>query len=122
MPQQELAYLTQTAVLWNSTGIVDRFGQIEVGDPIEVPCRWNEGAGEALDAQGNTIALDASVVLDRRVLSGSQMWLGTLAAWNAGAKDLTPNYLMEVKTTKVTLDVKGRASFYGVGLVRFKDK
>lgn len=124
MPQQEISHLRQRAVLWNSLGTVDRFGQSKVDNPIEIPCRWNDGYGEALDAQGNSIALDATVVLDRKVLTGSHMWLGTLSQWmgtGVGSGAAVPNYLMEVKTVKATPDVKGRSFMYVVGLIRFKD-
>lgn len=124
MPRIELAILRQTAVLWPKAGI-DSYGQPIVKDtPCEIRCRWEETRTESLDPDGNTIMLDASVYVDRRIEVGSILWLGLLEEWqgSTNATDrVTPSRLMEVKTYKEIPDDKGRSSKKWVGLVRYKD-
>lgn len=124
MPSQERAFLPQRAVLWLSGNTFDQFGQPVVAPPVEIAVRWNDKQGEALDATGNTITLDATAVVDRRITIGSRLWLGTLAQWNGtgpGSGQEIPNRLIEVKTYSETPDIKGRNSFKTVGLLRFRD-
>jgi|SRR5579885_122140 hypothetical protein len=137
MPAQELAFLRQRAVVWPFLGY-DEYGQPVVDFPIEIPCRWLMKHREVLDPEGNTIALDAEVVVAQHVPMNSWMWKGDLEQWYSGHGALTrygtgtapaaPAYdlgsaafdeeLHEVKWRNETPDIKARHSFHKLGLMR----
>jgi hypothetical protein len=123
MPAPETNARHQKAVLWPFTGTYDDYGQPVVGEPEEVVVRWNTGRAEALDPLGNTIALDAEVVVNQRVEVGGNMALGELSAWEeVGTGDTgSIGELMQVLTYNETPDLKGRAVRRTVGLKRFRD-
>ena len=73
----------QKAVLWAATGY-DEYSDIEVSAGVEIDVRWEWGKRDGLDAQGNTITIEATVVVDRKIAVGSKMWLGKLAAYETG--------------------------------------
>jgi hypothetical protein len=119
MPFQEVAFLEQTALLWAASG-VDRYGQVTVLPPVEIPVRWLTKRREVLDAKGNTIALDAQAVVRQRIAVGSHLWLGNLVQWygTGTGSSLADEELMEVKTYDETPDLKDRGVFRIVGLMR----
>jgi hypothetical protein len=121
MPPPEVSHRTQWAVLWPATGYDDQ-GEVTVGDPVEIKVRWTIGRGETTDKLGNTIALDASAVVDRVIVAESNMWLGRLEDWygsNGSAGDSTE--LMRVVTYSEVKDIRGNATFRTVGLKRYRD-
>jgi hypothetical protein len=126
MPAQELSFLTQTALLFPLLGI-DQWGQPTVGDPVELKppyngVRWNDVLREVVDAEGNTVAIDAVVVVARTIAVKSRMWLGTLAEWyesGTGTGSSAPDsQLCEVKLYNETRDIKGRVATRTVSLMR----
>lgn len=116
MPPLEKMDRHQTAVLWPSIGF-DEYGQPDVGDPIQIIVRWNTRRMETVDAKGNTIALDALVIVDRQIAIGSDMWLGALADWYGTGSAGNDDEVMQVKTYEETLDIKGRSARHIVGLM-----
>ena len=100
----------QKAVLWEATGF-DNYGQPVVGQPEEVLVRWDEADAESPDA----IAINATVVMPRRVAEGSEMWLGSLDDYGAQA---TPPTRMRVVSRSSVQDTKGRKVHHTVGLAR----
>lgn len=116
----ELADLEDVAVLWPATGRPSRSGEARVGPPIEVACRWRRMRREVTDAQGNTVVIEASVMLDRPAPVGSQMWRGTLDEWEGVRADRGRAEVMRVATANETDDVKGRDTAYRVGLQKFR--
>jgi len=127
MPALETKDLYQRALVWTFSGNYDRNGQpiINLSTPMEISVRWNWRKARATTPDGNTITLDASVVVGERVNVGSLMWLGTLEDWNgvgssssSSAKD---NQLCQVKTVNWLKDIKGRNRRHELGLMRFKD-
>lgn len=112
---------TQKAVLWAKSTTVDDYGQPTVSSPVEITVRWNTQQADALDSQGRPITLDASVVVDREIEIGSQMWEGELADWLGTGSGGTDSEVMEVVTYSEAKDLKGRYTRREVGLKRFRD-
>lgn len=128
MPDPEYSDLYQAALLWMATG-VDAYGQVTVNPtPLEIRVRWNNTQSERTDRDGNTITLDATVVVSRiQPPIGSQMWLGDLETWlgtGTGSGTGSGNVgdeLMQVKTIDAQKDLKARSTFVTVGLMRLRD-
>ena len=123
MPPLETADRKQKAVLWPLDGH-DRYNNPKIGDPIELNVRWVGSTSEALDAEGNTITLDATVVVDRDISIDSNMFLGTLDDWLGTGSIGSASQVMHVKTVSTTTDLKNRGGGFTrrtVGLMRFKD-
>lgn len=120
MPPLETSSLFQKAVLFPRTG-TDRYGQPTTGSAVEIPCRWKTERREVVTSTGDTIGLDATVTVDRKIAIGSLMWLGTLKDWNASGSSpgISDTELHEVKVYDETPDIKGRAAYRDVGLMRY---
>lgn len=114
MPRPSQRHRHQTAVLWAKVGN-DAAGEPLVSAPVELRVRWVQQRREAVDANGNTVALDASVTADRVIPVDSVMWLGELVDWTGSGE------LHQVRTQGVVPDLKGRATAYTAGLARFRD-
>lgn len=116
MPSIETACLNQKAVLWAANGF-DRDGEPKVDAAEEIDVRWETGQREAIDPQGNVIAVDEVVVVDRAIIVGSVMFKGP-------EDDLAspPTNLKQVVTYNETPDVKGRKFRRVVGLVRYSNE
>src|SRR5882757_2595614 len=116
MPPLERTDLLQRAVLWSASGR-DRYGQVTVGDPVEITVRWLDQQSQMLDPQGNTVTVDVTVVVQQDIKIGSQMWLGELADLiGTGSEPETGR--MEVKAFNSTLDIKARNNRRTIGLMR----
>lgn len=98
----ETSDLKQTAVLWAATG-VDDYGEVELAAYVEIDVRWETGKRETIDAQGNTIAVDSTVVADREVAVGSIMFLGDYDDYTNGT-----DTVFRVVDYKEIPDVKNR--------------
>lgn len=128
MPAPWLRWNRQTALLWTRTG-TDSYGQpTTVTDPVELSprtrtgVRWNVKRSEILDAQGNSVSLDAQAMVDREIEIGSYMWLGTLNDWIDSGSDSSDQEIHEVKVCDVMRDIKGRAIAHTVGLMRLHNR
>lgn len=113
--------LNDRAVLWAASSVVNQYGQYIVSPtPVELKVRWVAKQSSMLDHQGNTVAVDATAIVDQDVTLGSIMWLG-------GLRDLpTPTNvptsgLMVVKMFNKTGDLKNRNFRRKVGLMRSND-
>lgn len=106
----------QKAVLW-AFNSYDNYGDVKVDAAVQITVRWRTGQKEALDADGNTIALDSTVVVDQVIAVGSIMWLGAL-------KDLpdTPTNLRQVVDYKGIPDIKGRNFRRVVSLMKYSNE
>ena len=98
----------------------DELGEPTLDAAIEIKVRWVSKKSEALDPQGNTIAIDATVVTVRNIPIGSIMWKGGLDDL-AGTSVTPDDDLMQVVTNNETPDLKARATRRTVGLIRFRD-
>ena len=116
MPAIERSDRKQRSVLWAATGF-DDYGEHKVNDPVEIKVRWEEKRRESVDNDGNTIAVDATVVVGREIAVGSIMWLGKKA-------DLAvpPVNLKEVVGYGAIPDVKTRNIRRTVLLVRYSNE
>lgn len=117
MPAFEVMDLRQRAVLWAASGY-DSYGEAKIGPPVEVAVRWLTKRRTILDAQGNTIALDAQAIVKQFVSENSLIWLGTIASWME-ARPALPE-VCQVKTYGQTPDIKKRNTRYELGLLRWK--
>jgi len=120
MPPLEHDNLCQTAIKWSKTGY-DKFGNETVGAYSELAVRWEYVQSEALDKQGNTISLDATVVTREEVNIGDQMWLGTSEDWLGTGSEGNESNVMYVVTQNVVPDLKNRNTRYNLGLKFFMD-
>jgi hypothetical protein len=121
MPAAEGRDLYQPALLWPKSGY-NSFGQPTVGAPEEILVRWNKVRRDVRDSQGNTIAVEAEVVVDQVVVVGSHMWLGSEENWyvDGGSVGVQVD-VMEVIRYNETPDLKNRFVRRTVSLARLKD-
>lgn len=106
------------AVLWPLERI-DSHGKPVVGQPEELDVRWVEKRREVSDNQGGTITIEATVIVDQKIVEGSQMWKGRIEDLPAGVDFSTElQGLMHVQSYTETPDVKGRVARRKVMLTR----
>lgn len=122
MPAPERTNRYQTALLWEADGN-DAYGSPKVSALRAIKVRWIQKRSQTTDPQGNSIALDATVIVGQKIAPGSAMWLGTQADWlgTGSGSGLDDSEVMEVKTYDETPDLKGRLAQRTVGLARYKD-
>lgn len=123
MPSLESMDRYQDAVLWPVAG-EDLYGEALAGDPVPLKVRWTWARRNMTGPDGDNVAVDAVVVVDRRIDVDSLMWLG-------GVLDLPPGTdwageseeVLRVVAYEETVDLKGRAgnTYREVGLARHKD-
>lgn len=109
------------AVLWPATGAANHYGEPLVGSAVEVKVRWVHQQRDMLDPQGNTVAVDATVVADREIPIGSLMYEGPLSDWLGTGSGETPSGRMQVKAESRAEDLKGMVTRREYGLMRFRD-
>jgi len=115
----ETSDLHQLAVYWTANGY-DDYGEPKIDAAVEISTRWEIGNFEALDPQGNTISVDALVVVDREIPIGSILWLGDLADLPADPANYVD--LRQVVSTSYVPDVKNRATRRTVGVIRHNNE
>ena len=132
MPALEQSARFQKALLWPMVGY-DRHGQPRRSSTfVELDVRWDTSKSEATDPQGNTVSIDATVVVDRRIAIGSEMWLGSVddledlllgpGTGTIEEEELVPTSdIMVVRTYKEVKDIRGRETRYEVGVARKTD-
>lgn len=116
MPNPESTHRKQKAVLRAASGF-DDYGEAKVTAAVEIDVRWENRRDEVLDANGNTIGVDATVVVNQDIAIGSIMWLGLLKNFSAPFTNL-----MEVVTFNKVPDIKGRKFRRVVNLIRYSDQ
>lgn len=119
MPAPEQSHQYQPAVLWPFAGY-DGYGNPKVGSPYEIRVRWNDVQSRVLAPDGTTISVDATAVVNRKILVGSRMWLGELDDL-PGTAFLPESGWVEVKAYNESPDIRNRASNKTVGLMKFRD-
>lgn len=113
MPPVETFERRQKAQYWAYSG-VDGHGDPTVSAVATLTVRWEWGRREGMDALGNTIALDATVFVDREIPINSIMWRGTAAEL---AATTSPTYYI-VTDYRETPDLKNRNFRREVTLMR----
>ena len=123
MPAFEVRDLFQRAVLWPFLGQFDEHGQhmVSLEAVDEIPVRWNDVHKEALDRDGNSVAINAEVVVQQPVPIGSNLWLGRLIDLPRPGL-LPPSNVMVVISTTKTPDMKNRNQRQTLSLMRLKDQ
>lgn len=116
MPHQETTSRHQKAVLWAASGFDDN-GKVKVAAAVEINVRREEKRTETLDPTGNTIAADATVVVNQDIVVGSIMWLGELE----DVADPPVNLWAVIDFNKIP-DIKGRAYRRTVMLMRHSNE
>lgn len=133
MPPLERTDLLHTAVFWHLKK-VDGYANPVLGEPVEIDCRWTDQQSRALDPNGNTVTVDATVVVDDDIeqfasneagpfwptIIGGMLWRGGLYDL-PGTGFVPPDGIMQVKTYNATDDLKAREARRVVGLMRFTD-
>ncbi|GAF90885.1 unnamed protein product [marine sediment metagenome] len=104
MPTVETSDRNQKAVYWPLISY-DNDGEPTLAAAEEIDVRWNEAQKQGTDPDGNTVSIDAEVVVGEDIDPNSEMWLGTLAAY--GDLEEAPIRYRVVGFTK-TPDLKGR--------------
>lgn len=125
MPAMESMDLHGRALLWRVAG-VDNYADILVAAPVEIRLRLNDTATEALDPQGNKIALDATIVTAVDLNIGDVLWMAPSQYYSAmeqyvgtGSGEVDPTY-WQVKMFNGTPDLKYRVTRREAGILRFR--
>lgn len=99
----------------------DRRGEPVVGEPVAMVVRWVIDREQVTDAEGNTIALDGTLVVDREVATDSIFWLGDYEDLSGtGFGDETERELWRAVRFRKIPDVKGRKFLKIVDVRRFR--
>lgn len=106
----------QKATLWAAGTESTSIGQKKVLAAVEIDVRWEEKQQDALNEQGETIRVDALVVVGQDIAVGSLMWLGELADWSAATGNLK-----EVVAFSKIPSLKGTRFRRTVSLVRYSE-
>lgn len=106
MPSHVLRNRFQSAVYWKSTGF-DTHGEPTITSAVELCVRWEEVNTEVIDANGNSVGVDAVVVVDREIPDGSILWLGAIQDLPGTGETPTSNIYTVVKYSSIP-DIKGR--------------
>jgi hypothetical protein len=109
MPEIELDARCQQATCWPVTGSDDQ-GEYTVGAAVSLDVRWIDGRIQAPDPLGNTLVLDATVVVDREIPLGSIFQL-------VGGDGI----YFEAVTSRTTPDINNRVVRRTLGLRRFRE-
>lgn len=120
MPPIETDGLIHKAVLWKFKRR-DGYGEPVVHPPVEIDARWRWARTQSVGPDGQTIALDASIIVAEEVDLDGVIWQGTLKQWNALPADAADRKLMQVKTSSTVEDIKGVEQKRRVGAARFKN-
>ena len=121
MPAPETSDRRQSAVLREVNG-VNGYGDHTFADPVELKVRWVSGRRESRRPDGSPVMLEATAIVDRKILIGSLLCLSELEELPPGTsftfEDLD---WLEVVNYNEASDVKNRFTVRQVGLARYKD-
>jgi hypothetical protein len=67
----------QDAVYW-APGSNDRFGNPTNSQPVQIKCRWETIITQIVNSEGREVLSHSLVYVDRDVVVGGILWLGTL--------------------------------------------
>lgn len=118
MPVLEQMDRYDKAVLWPFAGY-DLSGQPYVSQDgrEEVEVRWNHQRKQVMDAAGNTVVIDGTVIIDRAVTVGSVLWEGEESDIPGTAYTPESNLFL-VYSSNNSKDLKGRNTRYELMVVR----
>ena len=119
MPHPAIKSLPQYAVLWSKTGD-DWQGEPKVASPVQIRCRWEYRASQAVNPEGVVISLDAQLFVSQEIPVDSLLFEGVLADLTGTGFTGGGAEIMQVKTVNNISDVKGRVYARRLGLVRYR--
>lgn len=105
----------------------DAYGEVQVHQPVELRVRWETIRAESVnfEAQGATVAYQATVTVPQEVTIDSLMWLGGFDDWygtgTGGDEDGLGGNLHQVKGYEEVPDTKGRDAERTAKLIRYRD-
>lgn len=108
----------QKAVLLMNSGSLNDFGEPTLDAAVEIDVRWENKAGETLNAGNDRVATEAKVVVDQDITIGSILWRGELADFSA----TTSTDFKEVVGVSKIPDIKGRKYRRVVTLMKHSDR
>jgi hypothetical protein len=115
-------WMNDTVTLWLSSGVTDDEGRRIVGAPSEIRCRFEQGEGEFIDDDGETVGYDAVAAVAQSVPIGSIMRQGTIAEYQADKlAGVSPLGLHEVVKFRSAGDITGQYRQTELVLKRFSD-
>jgi hypothetical protein len=104
----------------------DAYGEPIVGPPFQIDVRWVARQTVTTDRQGNTIMLDATMILDEEVEDipvGSIVCQASLWEVTGTGSFTSPNNeLYQIKFFSQTPDIKARNTRRKAMLMRFRDQ
>lgn len=71
--------LRQKCIYWEPEGDVNQFGARKFLLPVEIKCRWEDVGEELLQDDAKEKVFDATIFVDRDVVEGGLLMLGTLS-------------------------------------------
>lgn len=110
----------QKALLWESTGNFDNYGNRFISAHEEISVRWENVRKELRSPSGQTIAIVAKVVVDRVIPMGSILWLGGETDL-PGTASVPESDLCQVVDFKETPDIYGEYYRRVAMVARFTD-
>lgn len=117
MPPLETKDRNTTVVVWEALELRDNYGEVRVKAPKEIMVRWVDNVQEVIDANSNTIRVDATMATAEPVALGSIVFKGTLTESNNTVRQL----LMQVIVPDEQEDLKGRHTRREYKMMRYKD-
>lgn len=120
MPQLETMDMGQAAVLWRFL-YLDDHGETIIDEPEEITVRWVRRQTQMLNGKGDPIAVDATVVADIEIPTGSIMWEGELEEYYGTGSAGEEDSLMEVVASGMVPDLKARDIRRRHGLTFYKN-
>lgn len=96
---------------WWTVGPVDEFGVKSFGEPVTIKCRWEDRAGEFVDARGFAINSNATVYVDRPMKIGDKLKLGA-ADSNTAPNPLEDREAFEIQAFEAVPNLKAKEFLY----------
>lgn len=116
MPPLETLDRRTTVVVWEAIELRDNYGEVRVRAPREIMVKWIDTIKEVVDANGNTIRIDATMSPAESLPNGTIVFRGTLAEHSM----LGPHILMQMIAPEENEDLKGRHIRREYGMMRYK--
>lgn len=117
-PEDDVQARARNALWLPTTGANDAYGvPVVSGTATEILVRWNPKRRVVLDANGNTVAVDGTVLTGQALNLQDVLWLGGFSNL-LGTATLPTSDFHRVVVDMATEDYKGRVTRYEYGVVR----
>lgn len=98
--------LIHDALYWAPNGS-DVYGARQYADAVEIKCRWEHGTRETITSTNTEITAEDKVYVDRDVVEGGRLMLGTLQALPPEALQQPPSEAVEIKAYRWLDKIRG---------------